>query len=522
MVTMPYLKPSSVLQYLLDTDPWLLLGGLNPGDQAETLLETFWKAYKHEHPTHEVYKQKAEGKLCFRRTIPLLLHGDGARTLKKQPLEVVSLQAALGLDTMEKDSKCHCETPKTYSGCDLTDPSCIRLNSRHNSYLTHFLLFAFPSKKYKQQPGLLTHMLKVTSQDLGSVCTEGLTLAGRKYHFGILGMKGDLEYHAKTGALTRSYQNVGHKNLIMCCHECHAGAPQFPFEDFSVRARWKETLYADTPWDTIPPFCSLPFEPWDSGRAACFFKRDPFHIFRLGIARNLLGSAIILLANAGFFDGPGDSRSVDSRLGRAWQLFSLWAETHRVTTGGIRSFSKEKLHYQVVTSFPWVSCKGSDTVLLLRWLDWFCRLQLLDHPNSVPLKLIAKACANGLQFQGIHRHGIFFTSPSCKTYILGCCKQFCFTYAKLAHFAHMDNATLFSMVPKVHAFAHIYHALEISTGPVSCNPALWDCSMSEDFVGQVARQSRRVSYRNTVENTLLAYKVKARLVIQRFKKSRRM
>ena len=83
---------------------------------------------------------------------------------------------------------------------------------------------------------------------------------------------------------------------------------------------------------------------------------------------------------------------------------------------------------------------------------------------------------------------------------------------------HTQGFTLYGMVPKAHAFAHIYHGLEISTGPATCNPALYDCSMDEDFVGQVARQSRRVSYRHTVQNTLLAYKVKARLVIQRFKK----
>lgn len=39
--------------------------------------------------------------------------------------------------------------------------------------------------------------------------------------------------------------------------------------------------------------------------------------------------------------------------------------------------------------------------------------------------------------------------------------------------------------------------------------------MNEDFGGRVARQSRRVSHRNVVENTLRAYKVKAKLELMR-------
>lgn len=521
-VVLPYLKPSSTIKFLLDTDPWLLLGGLQPGDRAQTLLDTFWKAYRNEHPSHEVYTRERNGRISFKFTIPLLLHGDGARTLLKQPLEVVSMQAALGLDTLAAKMTCRCEKTSAYSGDNLSDPCCLRLNCKHNSYLTHFLMFAFPSKKYKTTPGLLKSMLEVTSQDLANVCIEGVVCGNHTYHFAVLGMKGDMEYHTKIGTLTRSYQNVGSKNMIKVCHECHAGAPQFPFEDFRSDARWKTTLYTDVPWEGSIPFHHLPFEPWDEGRAACFFKRDPFHIFRLGIARNLIGSSVVLLCQKTYFDAEGDSCAVDSRLLRAWSNFALWCHANGVRTAGIRSFSRDKLHYKKADSFPWVGCKGSDTIHLLKWLEWFGRLHLISSPHADELKLIVKACSNGLRFQGIHRHGIFFTQDSCKQTIISSCKRFCHAYAELASLAHSQGFTLYGMVPKAHAFAHIYHALEISTGPATCNPALYDCSMDEDFVGQVARQSRRVSYRHTVQNTLLAYKVKARLVIQRFKKKHRM
>lgn len=518
-VQMPFIKPTSILKCLLDLYPWLLLGGLQPGRDAQQLLATFWREFKHDHPSHAVYRTE---NIKFEFTIPLLLHGDGARTLKKQPLEVVSLQPAIGLDSGKRlDLKCRCDSPKLYSGNDFCDPAALRLNSKHNSYLTHFLLFAFPSKKYKAMPGLLQAMLEVMSLDMATACSDGLVSGGQHYRFAILGMKGDLEYHAKTGVLNRSYQNVGHKNPIPCCHECWAGAPTVPFEDFTHDANWKGTLYTDAPWATSPPFHHLPFEDWNSGKAARFFKGDPFHIFRLGIARNFIASAVLFLAFDGFFDSEGDGVSVDARLSRAWSSFSLWCETMRQTTSGIRSFSKEKFHFPTTTSFPWCGCKGSDSIVLIKWLRWFSGLNLATHSDSQALQWIVRACDCGLAFQGIHRHGIFL-DQRCRDTLSWNCKEFLHCYARLAKKSFSLKRTLFAMVPKAHSYAHIYHALESSLQGKACNPALYDCSMSEDFVGRVARQSRRLSYRHTVENTLLAYKIKTKLVIQHFQKQRNL
>ena len=86
-VVLPFLKASSFLQHLLDSYPWLLLGGLKPGDASQQLLTTFWKTYRPEHPSHEVYRREAAGEIKFGTTIPLLLHGDGARTLKNSRLK---------------------------------------------------------------------------------------------------------------------------------------------------------------------------------------------------------------------------------------------------------------------------------------------------------------------------------------------------------------------------------------------------------------------------------------------------
>ena len=518
---LPYLKPTDVLSHLVATYPWILLGGLQPGDSAKEFLASFWRCYKLEHGTHEVYKLAEQNKLQLEFTIPLVLHGDGGRTLKKQPLEIVSIGPVLGLDTDQKKMTCTCEHHQEYSGTCKGDLMAQRLNMKNNSYLTHFLLFAFPSKKYKQTPGLLKSLLNAVSLDLGRACRDGVVHCGNLYHFAVLGMKGDLEYHAKCGLLTRSYMNVGHRNPIPCCSECGAGGPGLPFEDCRVSAAWRGTMYQDPPWVQQPPFHPIPFEDWDSGLAARFFKRDTFHIFRLGIARNFIGPAIVLLCHDGFLDSPGDGYGVDDRLNRAWASFTLWCNAHRLNPSTIRSFSRQKLHYPTAASFPWLSCKGSDTVLLLRWLLFFAKLHLTTAPQNQVLQLIAGGSENGLNFGGIYRHGIWL-KPLCRNKIMKNAGRFNSAYSRLAALAYERGLQLFAMVPKFHALDHIKVALEPSDGEVALNPATWDCSMSEDFIGHVARQSRRVSHIRVVENTLLAYKVKARFVITRFKKARRL
>eukprot|EP00435_Cladocopium_sp_Y103_P060350 s51_g22.t1 len=438
-----YLRPRDVLKTLLAQDPWLLLGGLDPGPPAYEMLKAFWDTYRLEHPSHKVFQMERENILNLENTIPMMLHGDGGRTAKKQPLEVVSLVAVLGLDTY-KGLTCGCENSVDFTTNRATrDPLLQKLNSKNNSYLSHFLLFAFPSKKFKKTPGLLKAMLQRVSEDMASCCTDGVTVRDQRWNFAVVGLRGDAEWHSKTG------------------------------------------------------------------QAGAFFRYDPFHVFRLGIARNFIGSCLIFLCNEGYYDTPGDSVAVVERLGRAWSSFSLWCEANSQSPQSMRSFSKEKLHYATTTSFPFVGCKGSDTILLLKYLQWFAGLQLNVGPRTELLRLIKLGCDRGLGLQAIHRHALWLPR-GCRSQIYEMAKGF------------NRNFTLFGMVPKAHALGHIYHDLERTRqNACSINPALWDTSSSEDFVGRVARQSRRIGYRNIVSNTLLAYKVKCKFVIQRFKKQRR-
>ena len=517
-VKLPYIKPTDMLTFLFATEPWLLLGGLKPGPGAHSMLNKFWELYKTEHGTHQVYQMATENKLRLDQTVPLILHGDAGRTLKKQPLEVVSFRPALGIDTGELALKCSCSNSMSYHGLRKGNPMAQRLNNKNNSYLTHFLSIAFPSKRFKTTPGLLQSILEAMSKDLRIACCDGIAVGNTRYHVAVLGMAGDMEYHAKTGVLNRSYQNVGHRNFIPCCHECMAGSITYPFGDVSSDPGWKNSLYQTVPWVQPPPFKHIPFDDWNAGDSARFFKRDPFHIFRLGIARNFIGSVIVLFCLEGVFDLDGAGKSIDLRLSRAWSSFSLWCDKHNVSPAGLRSFSKEKLHMPKMGTFPWCGGKGSDSILLLKWLKFLSGLHGPANPSSPLFPLVLRACCNGLSFQAIHRHGIWLKS-SCRDRIMRCGKGFVQDYARLAKWAYDNRLQLFAMVPKIHAMDHFaVHLALLCFEEYACNPAMFDCSMSEDFIGHLSRQSRRISHTNVVENTILAYKVKARFVLKRFKK----
>ena len=482
------------------------------------MLNKFWELYKTEHGTHQVYQMATENKLRLDQTVPLILHGDAGRTLKKQPLEVVSFRPALGIDTGEPALKCSCSNSMSYHGLRKGNPMAQRLNNKNNSYLTHFLSIAFPSKRFKTTPGLLQSILEAMSKDLRIACCDGIAVGNTRYHVAVLGMAGDMEYHAKTGVLNRSYQNVGHRNFIPCCHECMAGSITYPFGDVSSDPGWKNSLYQTVPWVQPPPFKHIPFDDWNAGDSARFFKRDPFHIFRLGIARNFIGSVIVLFCLEGVFDLDGAGKSIDLRLSRAWSSFSLWCDKHNVSPAGLRSFSKEKLHMPKMGTFPWCGGKGSDSILLLKWLKFLSGLHGPANPSSPLFPLVLRACCNGLSFQAIHRHGIWLKS-SCRDRIMRCGKGFVQDYARLAKWAYDNRLQLFAMVPKIHAMDHFaVHLALLCFEEYACNPAMFDCSMSEDFIGHLSRQSRRISHTNVVENTILAYKVKARFVLKRFKK----
>ncbi|OLP92440.1 hypothetical protein AK812_SmicGene25753 [Symbiodinium microadriaticum] len=393
-----------------------------------------------------------------------------------------------------------------------------RCNGKYHSYLTRFLLAAFPSKQWPQE--LLSDLIRALSSQLRELFNTGLLVNGRRYYFGILGLKGDFEFHCtclRDAGLKRSYEHVGRAQDIPVCIECEAGFPDTPMEDANVGAAWTRTIGKSAPWERLPSFGQVPFDNWCSfpSRAPEFFRRDPFHVFRLGVARNFLASAILLLCNLGAFDLQGESRSVENRLVRAWRHFQLFMETASLHVGGLRSFSKKKMHFASGGAFPWLGCKGSDTIVLLKWLQVLL-VQLRsrgcavvtghDFASCRACIFIERAVTGGLQFsQGIHGHSLWLV-PSCTSFLRQSLYDFLRGYSQLAQYCLVRKMPLFGITPKFHAMCHYKHELEMSlrlNQQATINPAAFDCSMSEDKLLSVQGLYTAVEVTHNMAGTVL-------------------
>ena len=242
-----------------------------------------------------------------------------------------------------------------------------------------------------------------------------------------------------------------------------------------------------------------------------------------------MASSIILLATFGRFDDgeAGESRSMESRLERAWMHFQLYLETAGLHVGGLRSFSRAKMHFISGSSYPWLGCKAGDVPPLLKWILLVVGLAIggcnLPPEQLKVLKWMEKAASGGLFFtQSIHGHAVWLPT-TCAMGIRSALVKFSNNYCRLAQWCLGQRRPLYGLTPKLHAMSHFRYDLDvaISRGKHVClNPAIFDCGVSEDFVGRVSRQSRRIAFkrRTFVQQLLNVYRLKVRFVITAFVK----
>lgn len=154
--------------------------------------------------------------------------------------------------------------------------------------------------------------------------------------------------------------------------------------------------------------------PFDSDSPERLYRLDFFHVWKVGVGRDVCGSTIVFLCQIGAFDlrDPGELRNIVVRLHRAHSNFKLWCAAENKAPA-LRSFTKSFLNAPTTRSSPWTNSKGSDATLLSMWLLWLLRLYLLDPPACVAphartIRLICQALDNALQMcEVIFQHGCF-------------------------------------------------------------------------------------------------------------------
>ena len=518
-----HVEPQSWLKFWLEEDPSILAG---EGDVLENFA-SFWRCYRLQHE-HEVFTTHED----LRYVVPVMIHGDEGRSVKKSPYLICSMESPIGGTPRTKSQgPCSCKdalgehlpsfgvlNPDLLDDDTLKSCRSMHTNYTGHSFLSKMLLFGVAGWIYKNNGHVVTSLLETIVAGFQKLFSEGVVARGKRWYAAVIAVKGDMDFHLKFCNLERSYSNVGHRTLGYICHCCMAStgaASTCGFEDFSEEPQWLLSMFRTRPWSSEPAFARLPY---DGGKCPeKLLVPDPFHVVKLGLARDVVGGIIIILLRRGFFDFPHKSKSLAARLARAQSMFVLFAEVSKARFS-FRGFTKQFFHIKNKLSAPWSNSKGSDSMLLLRWLCWFLRLNI-NHPTvqfegSDSLLHSMLQCAEAIlqMFSLMHSHRLWL-ERDCARLLYVRIMRALRSYSSLGRKAMQLGIRSFILKPKSHALHHIAIELRrqlLCGAPLVLNPESTATEMNEDYIGRVARLSRRVSARvvdkRVISRVLLKYR----------------
>ena len=536
-IEVPYLSPLKMLPYLLERAPGLLFGGLD-AVQGQGLLSSFWSAYKQTHGEHSVYRDHYDS---LATTLPIAVHGDEGRGVRKGNTCILSVESVFGLSTASNIESathhhaCRCcsgtgldleEPVRSQTPCsDLPPASYQALTTKGHCFLTRFLVFMLPSSLSKESD-LIDGLLDRVFSELRQLYWEGFHARGRWWSCALIGCKGDLAWLAKIGSLVRSFRNLSDTPKEMC-HECLGGGVTYPYEDLRAVPRWSTTIFVRRPWNlNAPP--SVVKVPFDAAAPEKVLRRDIFHNTKVGMCRDFLGSAILLLCELKYFHhptAPGTSNARSVLLQRARNHFRLYCLAVN-KSAALRTFTKDNFNCQTRKNYGWISCKGSDATLLVEWICILTRACINDPLDAahVPLLELLNGTARSANdwMKAMYKHGMWLTKP-CATALYKEGRHFVVNYNTLAFKClHEIGFFGFAIKPKAHMIAHTLYEQKVwlDNPAVSLipSPLLWSCEGGEDLIGRISRISRRSHQSRVMTTTLERYLLKTKCLHDRWRK----
>ena len=532
-----WVKPSSWIRELMRLFPECLTGGFRNTANIRFQLRSFWTFYEGYHPTHAIFS--SENRRRLDRVIPLALFGDEGRGPKRGQFLLWSMESVLGHRDLESPSSCRCAgellafplvdalgtyDPDIPSSHEFARAIRQSISLKGHSYITKHLVFGLPSWMYKKHPEVELKHIDLMVSDLQMLGTSGVNVHGEQWYACVVASKGDFKHQVAIGNLNRSYNSIGTTYGNLMCSFCKAGAPGYPFENADYAPIWARTLYDERPWAVRPSLMSISY---DESKPEDLLKLDLFHLWKVGLGRDLAGSAVIIYCRLGFWDIPGEGRDLNDRLGWAHASFKLWclAGHH---CAGLQHFSKAFFNLKTFADSAWSNSKGSDTMLINRWLHWFtCLLLQSPTPQSQPheqlLRIFRRVAEHSFEIMDVcYSHGLWLSIPCAKNLYI---KLMCLLrgYRRLAYEAVRLQMVGWGLKPKYHALHHMAYSLrqQILTGNcLALNPMAWGNESNEDTIGKVCRLARKVDVRTITRRVLQRYFLKKRALLKRNRKQR--
>ena len=333
---LPFLKPTDMVKVmaLQGKIKNCLLGGGSLDD-----LKVFWERFQRLYPQHPVYRDHVD---CLQTCLPICIHADEGRCVKKEQILIVNWQSMIGKGTR-------------LSHEHLLQSDSQGLNYMGKTYSTRFLVATMCAVHYRRKQKdqqRLTKLLDAVTDDLMDfykgvrVSIDG---AETILHGICLGFKGDWPMLAKVGNLRQHFGKKGRPTADSAiCHLCKAGSVNVPYEDYDINAVWYASYLQERPWSRPPPFSRLPMVP----EKELFFRFDLFHVMHKGIVAEFVGSAI-------------DPRSDQSNVFFFMALVSLWTCLLKTP------LQQSMAHYNsCITWKSWATAKGHFAGQGVLWQRW--------------------------------------------------------------------------------------------------------------------------------------------------------
>ena len=151
--------------------------------------------------------------------------------------------------------------------------------------------------------------------------------------------------------------------------------------------------------------------------------------------------------------------------------------------------------------------KGADSKVLMRFIPWLMEKLQLDVKSGRPWKYLYGGCmAIQATMDSLYSAGVFL-SPDVAVQAGENGYLFLQAYAKMAeHAAEAQRNLCFNMVPKLHYLHHVCHELLVCPASQSVGACYAATPQCEDFIGRVARLSRRVKASHVHSRVLRRYR----------------
>ena len=236
--------------------------------------------------------------------------------------------------------------------------------------------------------------------------------------------------------------------------------------DVSPTAGWWQTLLTEVPWDMDNPPSYSNIVGFELGMVV----PDLLHCWNLGLARDLLGSALkLILSERVVFDAP----SIADRLKLASGSLRTFAKQKRYPLR-IKKLTKSKLCWES-RKYPSLSASGYDAFVVGVWLEDV----LSNHSQTYP-EISTMLWSGNRAISLMYSGGLFLNEREKESLaILGDCLLR--TYMSMARSAMEAHVLMWRVRPKLHMMCHIMKS------PRSINQSRYSCWMDEDFLKKMGK-----------------------------------